>query len=122
MSLVELTLVLAILLALSTIGIVSYQSLSAWRKGKSAGIELQSVYAAQRLYLADHPTSSPETLETGILVPYLPNGNALPDVDSLEGLPLTIRITSMPPVFLNGNAVYDPSASPNDGLWDIGNQ
>lgn len=122
LSLVELTLVIAILLALSTIGIVSYQNLSTWRKGKSAGIELRSVYAAQRLYLADHPTSSPDAMETSILLPYLPNGNALPDVDSLDGIPLTIRITSIPPVFLSGDAVYDPSGSPNDGLWDVGNQ
>lgn len=122
LSLIEITLVISILVALSTVGIVSYQSLSSWRKGKSAGIELRSIYAAQRLYLADHPTKSAEMLETSLILPYLPSGNALPKIDSLDGSPLTIRITTMPPVFLSGDTVYDPSGSPGDGLWDVGNQ
>lgn len=122
LSLIELTLVISILLALSTVGIVSYQNLISWRKGKSAGIELRSIYAAQRLYLADHPTKSPEMLENSSILPYLPNGNALPEIDSLDSNPLTIRITTMPPVFLSGDTVYDPSGSPGDGLWDVGAQ
>ncbi len=122
LSLIELTLVISILLALSTVGIVSYQNLISWRKGKLAGIELRSVYAAQRLYLADHPTRSAEMLETSSILPYLPNGIALPEINSLDGSPLTIRITTMPPVFLSGDTVYDPSVSPNDSLWDVGSQ
>jgi hypothetical protein len=59
-------------------------------------------------------------LETSSILPYLPNGIALPEINSLDGSPLTIRITIMPPVFLSGDTVYDPSVSPNDSLWDVG--
>jgi len=59
-------------------------------------------------------------LEASSILPYLPNGNTLPQIESLDGSPLTIRITTMPPVLLSGDTVYDPSGSPGDGLWDVG--
>ena len=116
-----MTVVIAIMLALSTAGILSYQALIDWRIAKSAGIELQGVYSAQRAYLADHPTKEISSIELSNLLPYLSNGNSLPVVQSRDGDDLGIRISVMPPVFHEADgSVYDPSDSNSDGLWDVG--
>lgn len=39
---------------------------------------------------------------------------------SLEGEDLSLNFRVMPPVFQSGTTTYDPSDSPQDGLWDVG--
>lgn len=46
---------------------------------------------------------------------------AIPTVESLEGTQLSIIINTIPPVVdAGGGAIYDPSGSNSDTLWDIG--
>lgn len=119
-SILEVTLVVALLLALASISFLGFSSYSEWTKGREASIDLRSVYIAQRAYLADHPTEDVATLGPDLIIPYLPGGAELPSIVSLEGIPLEIDLTSMPPVFLEGGAPYDPSDRTDDGLWDVG--
>ena len=111
---------MALLLALASMSFLGFSSYSEWSKGREASIGLRSVYIAQRAYLADHPNEDEATLGPDLIISYLPGGAELPSIVSLEGIPLEIDLTSMPPVFLQGGAPYDPSDRPDDGLWDIG--
>ncbi len=119
-SILEITLVVALLLALASISFIGFSSYSEWSKGREASIGLRSVYIAQRAYLADHPTEDVATLGPELITSYLPGGAEFPSIVSLEGIPLEIDLTLMPPVFLEGGAPYDPSDRPDDGLWDVG--
>ena len=120
-TLLEMTVVIMVLLALIGMGLYSSTKYSDWKKARAASESLRDVYSAQRMYLADNPTVAVASLTTAVLVPYLPNNlAAMPTVTSLTGTPLTFRVTVSPPVLLSGGAVYDPSGSPNDSLWDVG--
>ena len=121
MTIVEVTLTLALMLTLISLVIFSANGISNWRLARYAGEEVRAVYLAQKNYLADHPTTSVgDLLETG-LIPYLPGGrNAMPTVESLDGDILTIDFKVIPPVVMEGSSVYDPSGKDDDSLWDAG--
>lgn len=121
-TLVEMTLVIAILLMLIGIGFSvsgnSRQSLLA----REASEALRSVHTAQRLYLSDYPLAPVSELTAAKLIPYLPNRmTALPTVKSLSGATLNIKVTVFPPVVIDGGgSTYDPSGNSKDSLWDVG--
>ncbi len=121
MSLVEVTMVIGIMLALASIITYSIGSMTDWRKGRSASEQLKSVYIAQKSYMADHPTTSPSSVGSSDLIPYLPgNPGSMPEAKSLNDEALDLKFTVMPPVFELGGTTYDPSDSSEDGLWDVG--
>lgn len=120
-TLIELTVVIMVLLAMTGLAIYYTGGMSKWNKGKEAAEKLRSVYAAQKGYLADNPTVAVSTLNSSRLIPYMPSGEtAIPTVEGENGESLTIRLTVSPPVVVNGSTVYDPSGNSNDGLWDVG--
>ena len=117
-TLIELSLVIGIIIILvstSSIGISFYKD---WQKGLAAGEDLKAVYQAQKLFLADNPTTLVAAIEASDITPYLPSGMAaIPTITGLDGVARTITITVSPPV-INGG--YDPSSSNDDSLWDAG--
>ncbi len=122
-SLIEVSLVIALLLGLSVGMGYGVSSVQRWKKGKDGALGLQAVYAAQRAYMADHPTSSIATVSLPQMLSYLPQGwSSLPTAKGLEDESLTLDFAVMPPRWLAGTAstVYDPSDKPDDGLWDVG--
>ncbi|MDP4997173.1 MAG: hypothetical protein NWQ16_13220, partial [Akkermansiaceae bacterium] len=56
------------------------------------------------------------------LIPYLANrATTMPTIKGLDGVTRTIRVTVSPPnINAGGTAVYDPSGSTTDSLWDVG--
>jgi prepilin-type N-terminal cleavage/methylation domain-containing protein len=121
LTLIEITLVIAIMLALASIVTYSASSITEWRKARTAGEQLKAVYIAQKSYMADHPTKTPSSLTSSNIIPYLPgNPGSLPSTKSLDDEDLTINISLMPPVFELGGSTYDPSDTAEDGLWDAG--
>lgn len=119
LSLVEITLVIALMLMLASVITYSLSSMGEWKQGRAAGEQLKSVYVAQKSYLADHPTESYSSLTSTKLIPYLPGrSGSLPTAKSLDDQDLSLNFTVMPPEFQLGGAVYDPSGSNTDGLWD----
>ena len=124
-TLIELSVVIFILIALLSMGFGMSKSIEKWKKGKEASETLRSIYTAQRLYLADHPTAAVNTLTPAMLTPYIPNGNGtMPTAVSLQGTQLNANVRLSPPVWstaAGGNgATYDPSGSNTDSLWDVG--
>ena len=121
LSLIEVTLVIAIMLVLASIVAYSASSITDWRKARTAAEQLKAVYIAQKSFMADHPTTSPSSLSSSDIIPYLPgNPGSLPSTKSLDDEDLTINISLMPPVLELGGSTYDPSDSSEDGLWDVG--
>lgn len=121
-TLLEMTIVIMVLLALLQIGLFTSSKLDQWKLGRAASESLRSVYSAQRMYLADNPTVSVSSLTAALLIPYLPNGaTAMPTVTSLTGTTLGVIVNVSPPVINAGSGVvYDPSGSNKDSLWDVG--
>lgn len=121
-TLLEMSIVLLILLTLIGVGTYSAGKISEWRLGREAGETLRSVYTAQRMYLADHPTTPVANLTANDLLPYMRNNmTTMPTVESLEGTDLPIIVNVSPPVIdAGGGAVYDPSGKTTDSLWDVG--
>lgn len=121
-TLLEMTVVIMVLLALIRIGFVSTKKMTEWKLGRAASETLRSVYAAQRMYLADNPTTLVSSLTSALILPYMPNNVAvMPTVTSLSGTSLSIIVTVSPPIINSGNGVaYDPSGSTTDSLWDVG--
>ena len=118
MTLVELSLTLALLLAFASVVAFSLGGLTKWKLGRRASVDLQSVYLAQKSYLSDHPTVSIAAVSAADLQQYLPSTmTSIPTVEALDGSSLTIDINEMPPIVTGG---YDPSGYPEDGLWDVG--
>ncbi len=111
-----------VLLTLMGTGLFVSRQYGDWQLGRAAGESVRSVYAAQRQYLADHPTAVVNTITPDQIIPYLANrGAALPTVESLEGVMLPIRVNVSPPVIDDGSPDgYDPSSSRTDSLWDAG--
>ncbi len=121
-TILEMTIVILILLALMKIGLFSSAKMDEWKLGRVAAESLRSVYAAQRMYLADNPTVAVSSLTSTLILPYLPNNvTVMPTVRSLTGATLTITVNVSPPIINNGSGVaYDPSGSTTDSLWDVG--
>jgi len=121
-TLLEMTIVLMVLIALLSTGLFISKKTNDWKLGRQASETLRLVYSAQRMYLADNPTASVSGLTNAMLIPYLPNqATTMPTVTSLSNTTLTIIVNVMPPVVNNGNGVaYDPSSSTTDSLWDVG--
>jgi len=121
-TLLEMTVVIMVLLALMGTGLFVSRQFGDWQLGRAAAEEVRSVYAAQRQYLADHPTAAVNTITAEQIIPYLANrSDALPTVESLDGDMLPIRVNISPPVIDDGSADgYDPSSSRTDSLWDAG--
>jgi len=119
-TLVELTVTISMLMILVgvvvAVGIGPY---TAYSNGRQAGEALRAVKAAQLMYLADNPTTAVSTLTQAQLQPYLPNG-AWPTLPKVGSQQPTINCTVFPPVAVLSGGTYDPSGSPTDGLWDVG--
>jgi type II secretory pathway pseudopilin PulG len=129
LTLIEMTIVIMVLLGLVKIGLSASSMMDKWKLGRAASEDLRSVYSAQRMYLADHPTTLVASLTEEMLIPYLPNrGTVAPvslmaafrPIKSLEGVILGFNITTSPPTYTKGDGPYDPSGSPTDSLWDVG--
>lgn len=118
MTLIEMTVTLALMLALVGVTAFSIGGFREWKLGKQASATLQSVYLAQKSFLADRPTVSLANVTATQLLPYLPNGaSEMPKVESLDGTMLSLNFNVMPPKIAGD---YDPSGSDSDGIWDIG--
>ena len=121
-TLIELTVVIFVVLSIMGATMYFAGNIGDWNKGKEASASLRDVYTAQRAFLADNPRRAVTSLSESELIPYLPSGaSAFPSVESLEGASLSYDITVSPPVLTGaGGAVYDPSGSSEDSLWDVG--
>ena len=121
MTLVEISVTLALLLTMSSVVAFSLGGINTWKLGRRASVELQAVYLAQKSYLADHPTQSIATVTEAQLIPYLPTTmTAVPTVEANEGFALSINFNIMPPTLGSGGSPYDPSGAGDDALWDVG--
>lgn len=121
-TLLEMSMVILLMLALVSMGFVSSRKMNEWKLGRIASETLRSVYTAQRMYLADRPTTNVANLTSALIIPYLPNNvTVMPTVESLTGAKLSILVNVSPPVINAGSGVsYDPSGSTKDSLWDVG--
>ncbi len=136
-TLLELSMVMALILSLAFLGSYSMQQYQEWQKGRNASLTLEAVYEAQRAYLADHPTLTPAQLQESDLLEYLPQGwgaesgvqsmaqlLARGQISGISGEALDLDINHMPPTFTLGGSVYDPTQTRTggrwDGLWDTG--
>ena len=121
-TLLEMTIVIMVLLALIGTGLFSYRKMDEWKLGRSASETLRQVYTAQRMFLADNPTRLVSSIVEADVLPYMRgNATALPTVTSLTGAQLGILVNVSPPVINAGSGVpYDPSGNNRDSLWDIG--
>ena len=120
-TLIEITLVLAILIGLAAMGSLTATQYWHYRDARDAGDSLRAVKNAQRLYLADHPLDSVANLTQADLLPYMPNSvwPVLPSTVDGSAVP-TISFNVFPPVATVGGTTYDPTPSTTDGLWDSG--
>jgi prepilin-type N-terminal cleavage/methylation domain-containing protein len=114
-TLLEMTVVIAVILVLVGAASLGVKPYYAFRDGRTAGEMLRSVKAAQLLYLSDYPSTPVANLTQAGLLPYMPNG-AWPTLPSYNGVVPTINCTVFPPVA----SIADPSGSTTDGLWDVG--
>jgi type II secretory pathway pseudopilin PulG len=129
-TLVEMSITIAVLILLATVVAMSVQPYSAYRDGRAAGEALRAVKAAMQMYLADNPSAQVSSLTPALLAPYLPpqsqqsaqnNLNSpLPALPLVNGVMPGIQVTSFPPVATLNGGPYDPSPSKTDGLWDVG--
>lgn len=121
-TLLEMTVVIMVLLALIKTGLHVSNKMDEWKLGREAAETLRSVYSAQRMYLADNPTVAVSAITSTVIIPYLPNNAvAMPTVKSLVNTNLSILVNVSPPVINAGSGVtYDPSGSNQDSLWDVG--
>lgn len=122
LTLIELTVVIVVLLALVGAFFASSGSIGDWQKAKEASSILRDVEVAQREFLANNPQRAVSTLSVGEVAQFLPGSpSALPTVQDLNGNTLTINQAASPPVLIeSGGSTYDPSGSPTDSLWDVG--
>lgn len=122
LTLVEMTIVLMILLALISTGVMTFNNVRDWKLGRLASESLRTVHSAQRMFLADHPTRLVATITEADILPYMPGDpDSLPTVKSLDDQDLSIIVSEFPPYFDDSGGVrYDPSGSTSDSLWDVG--
>jgi hypothetical protein len=122
LSLIEMSLVIALILGLTSIVTYSVSGTLDWKTGRDATEKLRAVYVAQKSFLADRPSKSIATFTSAELIPYLPgNPGVLPTASAVGGEALVVNFTTMPPFFSLGGQRYDPSGSQTDGIWDVGN-
>jgi prepilin-type N-terminal cleavage/methylation domain-containing protein len=125
-TLIEMSIVIFVLLALMTSGFFVSNVVGQWKLGRDASETLRTVYVAQRTYLADNPTVPLASITPALLLPYLPNNPAaFPTAKSLEGATLYARVNVSPPyVTVTSGGIagtrYDPSKTTTDSLWDVG--
>ena len=121
-TLLEMTIVIMVLLALIGMGLFTSRKMDEWKLGRTASETLREVYSAQRMYLSDFPTADVSAISTANIIPYLRTGaTSLPTVKSLTGTELSIIVNQSPPVINAGSGVvYDPSGNNRDSLWDVG--
>jgi type II secretory pathway pseudopilin PulG len=121
-TLVELTVVIFVILSIMGATMYFAGNIGEWNKGKKASAALREVFVAQRSYLADNPRQEVASITGRDLIQYLPSGGSLlPGVEDLNGNSLSYDVTKSPPVLTElGGSVYDPSGSPADSLWDVG--
>jgi prepilin-type N-terminal cleavage/methylation domain-containing protein len=126
-SLVEMSLVIAVILMLAGAASLSVKPYLAYRDGRAAGEMLRAVKAAQLMYLSDNPSTLVANLTQNNLLPYMPNGLAngqvnplaWPTLPPVNGQVPTIDCTKFPPVAVLNGATYPPSLN-TDGLWNVG--
>ena len=121
-TLLEMTIVIMVLIALIGSGLFVSRKMDDWKLGRTASETLREVYSAQRMYLSDFPTADVSAISTANIIPYLRTGaTSLPTVKSLTGTELSIIVNQSPPVINAGSGVvYDPSGNNRDSLWDVG--
>jgi len=121
-TLLEMTIVIMVLIALISTGLFVNNKMDEWKLGRAASETLRQVHTAQRMFLADNPTRLVSSITAADIIPYLPgNMTALPTVKSLTGAQLGILVNVSPPVINAGSGTaYDPSGDNRDSLWDIG--
>ena len=121
-TLVELTVVIFVILSIMGATMYFAGNIGEWSKGKKAAAALREVFVAQRSYLADNPRQQVASITRNDLIQYLPSGGSLlPRVEDLNGNSLSYDVTKSPPVLTElSGVVYDPSGSPTDSLWDVG--
>ena len=118
MTIIEMSVTLALLIGLAGVTAFSIGGYREWKLGKQANATLQSVYIAQKSFMADRPTVRLADVTEAQLLPYLPNGAVeMPKIEALDGTMLSVNFNVMPPV-ISGD--YDPSGADSDGVWDIG--
>jgi len=121
LSLVEMSLVIALMLGLATIVTYSISGVLDWKLGRDATEKLRAVYIAQKSFLADRPSKSFSTFTSAELIPYLPgNPGVMPSATAVNGQVLALNFTSLPPFYMVGGQRYDPTGSQTDGIWDVG--
>ena len=125
-TLLEMTIVIMVLLALVKVGLFTSAKMDEWKLGRAASETLRGAYSGQRMLLADNPTLAPADITDVLVLPYMANNatgalTAMPTVKSLTGSTLGILVNVSPPVINAGTgATYDPSGSNKDSLWDVG--
>ena len=121
-TLIEMSVVIAVLISLMTTGIFFSTAIGTWNAGRLASETLRSVYVAQRTYLADHPTTTLSSITEAKLLPYLPDRPpTFPKIKGLDDTLRSVNVTVSPPVVKDvSGTTYDPSGKPNDSLWDVG--
>jgi type II secretory pathway pseudopilin PulG len=121
-TLLEMTIVIMVLIALTSTGLVVNRKMGEWRLGRAASETLRQVHSAQRMFLGDNPTRLVSSLTPEDILPYMQgNATAMPTVESLTGAKLPILVNVSPPVINAGSGVaYDPSGDNRDQLWDVG--
>ena len=123
LTLIELTVVIIVLLTLLTMSFVGTNSIRDWQRARTASTVLRDVETAQVEFLADNPLVDVANLTEDNVAQYLLGSpDELPTAIDLDGNELTVNFNVSPPVLLSGGAVYDPSGSPSDSLWDVGTQ
>lgn len=122
LTLIEMTVVILVLLALTGGFFVTTGPVADWQKGRIASTVLRDVEVAQRQFLADNPQRPVSSLTVAEVSSYLPGSPAgLPTMEDLDGNTLTAKIDVSPPVAqTSGGEVYDPSGTTSDSLWDVG--
>jgi prepilin-type N-terminal cleavage/methylation domain-containing protein len=118
-SLVEMSVVIAVILLLAGAASLSVRPYLAYRDGRAAGEMLRAVKGAQLMYLSDNPSTPVANLTQALLLPYMPNG-AWPTLPSVNGVVPTINCTVFPPVAVLNGATYPPPPAKTDGLWNVG--
>lgn len=121
-TLLELTIVIMVLLALISLGFVASSQMNQWKRGRAAAETLRTVYTAQRMFLSDNPMRPVNSILPADLLPYMAGAPAaLPTVQAMDDTYLEIMIDRSPPRINDGSGQpYDKSGSNNDSLWDVG--
>lgn len=125
-TLIEMSVVIFVLLALMTSGFFVSNVVGKWKLSRDASETLRGVYVAQRTYLADNPTVPVTSLTQALLLPYLPNNPAtFPTATSLTSTVIYARVNVSPPYMTTtaggiAGVRYDPSATITDSQWDVG--